>query len=121
MTITIYIDVMYVEIPATREKCRNLQEIVQEFAGISGICRNIRNLQEFAGIAGPWHPCTHPRVGLKALGPSRSLIVRLTSSSYYGRLTLRSSPALLWSSRDLSSHLLRSGVGVHTLSSAYAL
>ena len=48
---------MYVEIPATREKCRNLQEIVQEFAGISGICRNIRNLQEFAGIAGPWHPC----------------------------------------------------------------
>ena len=56
MTITIYIDVMYVEIPATREKCRNLQEIVQEFAGISGICRNIRNLQEFAGIAGPWHP-----------------------------------------------------------------
>ena len=59
MTITIYIDVMYVEIPATREKCRNLQEIVQEFAGISGICRNIRNLQEFAGIAGPWHPWLH--------------------------------------------------------------
>ena len=47
---------MYIEIPATTEKSRNLQELLQELAGI---CRNVRNLQEcqeFAGMSGEWHP-----------------------------------------------------------------
>ena len=34
---------MYIEIPATTEKSRNLQELLQELAGI---CRNVRNLLE---------------------------------------------------------------------------
>ena len=38
-------------IPATTAKCSNLQDFLQEFAGI------YRNLQEFAGIAGEWLPC----------------------------------------------------------------
>ena len=49
---------MYIEIPATTVKSRNLQELLQELAGI---CRNVRNLQEyqeFAGMSGEWHPCT---------------------------------------------------------------
>ena len=50
---------MYIEIPATTEKSRNLQELLQELAGI---CRNVRNLQEcqeFAGMSGEWLPCTY--------------------------------------------------------------
>ena len=48
---------MHIEIPATTEKSRNLQEFLQE---LTGFCRNVRNLQEcqeFAGMSGEWLPC----------------------------------------------------------------
>ena len=51
---------MYIEIPATTVKSRNLQEFLQELAGI---CRNVRNLQEYqeSGI---------PAYIIKSLGAS---------------------------------------------------
>ena len=56
MIITKYTDLMYIEIPATTEKNRNLQDFLQEFAGMSGIYRNLQECQEFAGMSGEWHP-----------------------------------------------------------------
>ena len=66
--------------------------VVSRALGLSGtLCGSVAHSRLSCTL---WVCLTHPGVALKTLGPSRSLVVRLTSSSHYGRLTLRSSLTL---------------------------
>ena len=70
----IYTDLIYIEIPATTEKSRILQEILQELAGIYRNVRILQECQEFAGMSGEWQACLdrHPNILFAELELGRS-------------------------------------------------